>query len=436
MLDAEVLQVHKIAAIALRQRLRARHLVGRYRYRHHNYRTFSHAGVLPFLFDGGARSLSHASSAPHLTRLSQRKDRQVQRDHDRHNDYTHHHQDDRLYQRQCSGQGRLHILFKELRHGVQHLRQRTRGLAHLDHRRRQLWKHLRPGQRIRQRLALAHTHDRRLYRLRHNPARDRSRRRLQRWHRRHAAFEQRRKCPRKLRHLVLHPDIAEDRHLQPYPVNAVRPAVCTAPPPYTICKQRKHRNRIQDVGLEVPAQRQQEQRQCRQFSANLVIQLPKTRHHKGDQEDEHRDHHDHQQRRIKHRSLQLLAKRQRDPLEVQIPPQHIFQVAATLPRQQGRRINRRKTPLRLECLGRRLAGANALRHALQLRLEGQVLLALRQHLQRGQNRHTGADQRQKLLVEDQKALELDLLLASAQPPSLYRIDVISGLREARAQLFR
>ena len=37
-----------------------------------------------------------------------------------------------------------------------------------------------------------------------------------------------------------------------------------------------------------------------------------------------------------------------------------------------------------------------------------VLLALGQHLERAENRQAGADQRQKLLVEDEKRLQLDL----------------------------
>ena len=65
-----------------------------------------------------------------------------------------------------------------------------------------------------------------------------------------------------------------------------------------------------------------------------------------------------------------------------------------------------------------------------------VLLDLRQHLQRTQNRQAGANQRKKLLVEDEERLKLDLAprhapKAAARPD---REDVIAGMGKARTQL--
>ena len=109
---------------------------------------------------------------------------------------------------------------------------------------------------------------------------------------------------------------------------------------------------------------------------------------------------------------------------------------ARSPGQQRRRVHQRKRALRLERVRDRLTGPHPRRYVLQLSGEIGVLLALRQHLQRAQNRHAGADQRQELLVEDQEGLKLRLARGTGQPPRFHRVDEVPGLRESRAQLFR
>jgi hypothetical protein len=57
------------------------------------------------------------------------------------------------------------------------------------------------------------------------------------------------------------------------------------------------------------------------------------------------------------------------------------------------------------------------------------LLSPRQQLQRSQDRQSRPDQRQKLLVEDQEGLQLDLLFAAAgqQVARLHGVDVVARL---------
>ena len=148
------------------------------------------------------------------------------------------------------------------------------------------------------------------------------------------------------------------------------------------------------------------------------------------------DHHD-QQRRVNQARLQLLAKRQRHPLEVEKALQHFFQIAGALARQQRRRVHNRKAALRLERRRDTFARLHAGRHILKLRAKVQHLLPPSQQVERAQDWQPRLDQRQELLVEDQKGFEIHLLLApvAAQHAArLDRIDQVAGLREARAQL--
>src|SRR5208283_42367 len=75
---------------------------------------------------------------------------------------------------------------------------------------------------------------------------------------------------------------------------------------------------------------------------------------------------------------------------------------------------------------------------LQLGAEVGELLAAGQQLDRAEDGKARADQRQELLVEDEKGLQLDLLGFSGarqQTARLHRVDVVSSLGETRAQLF-
>jgi hypothetical protein len=47
-----------------------------------------------------------------------------------------------------------------------------------------------------------------------------------------------------------------------------------------------------------------------------------------------------------------------------------------------------------------------------LRAEGGILLALGEQFQRGKNGQAGADERQKLLIEDQEGFQLDALASA------------------------
>ena len=68
-----------------------------------------------------------------------------------------------------------------------------------------------------------------------------------------------------------------------------------------------------------------------------------------------------------------------------------------------------------------------------------IFLALGEQLERAEDGQAGADQGEELLVEDEEGIELDLLrLAGAgeQAAGFDGVDVVAGLGEAGAQLFR
>ncbi len=65
--------------------------------------------------------------------------------------------------------------------------------------------------------------------------------------------------------------------------------------------------------------------------------------------------------------------------------------------------------------------------------EGGVLLLLGQHLERAEDRQAGADEGEELLVEDDEGFELGFLALAGEAARLYRVDIVAGGREFRAQ---
>ena len=134
----------------------------------------------------------------------------------------------------------------------------------------------------------------------------------------------------------------------------------------------------------------------------------------------------------------FLRKVRRDALEVEVALQDLFEVAGALAGQQRGGVDDGEPALRDEGLGDGFAVLDAGGDVLQLRAEVGELLAAGQQLDGAEDGKAGADEGEELLVEDEKCLQLDLLgLAGArqQAARLDRIDVVSGLGEARAQFF-
>src|SRR5258708_35952405 len=64
---------------------------------------------------------------------SERKDWQIQRNQNRCDGNAHEYQNDRLDELQCRRQGKLHVFFVKLCHGVEHGWQGSRGFSHFAH---------------------------------------------------------------------------------------------------------------------------------------------------------------------------------------------------------------------------------------------------------------------------------------------------------------
>src|SRR6185312_843409 len=369
---------------------------------------------------------------------AQAQNRQIQRNQDHHHHHAHHDQNNRLDQAHDRAQPRLYVFFKEFRHRVQHLRQGAGAFAHFDHFNRQLRKHLGHLQRLGQPLALAHALDARSHSLRDLAGIDRPCRRLQARHQWQTAGQQRRQRSRKQANLVLQPDRPQHRRRYSHLIDGRSPGIGLGPAKEQPDRKPKHGREIQTVLLRSFSQVQHENGKVRELRPKLVIKLREPRHNERDQKNKQTDHQHNRKRRIDQRSLQFLPKAQRNSLKIQEPLQHFFQVAGALTGQQGRRVDQRKSALRLERRRDRLARLHPRRNVFQLPTQIGVFLAFRQQLQRTQNRKPGADQRQKLLVEDQEGLKVDLLFRRLPQHRLRldRINQIPGLRKPRAQFFR
>src|SRR6266702_4328675 len=391
---------------------------------------------------GGGYPLGGRSRCAHTAAArsgAQAEDRQVQRNQDRHDHASHHDQDDRFDQAHCRGEVGLHVFLKELGNRVQHLRQRAGRFADLDHLDGEFGKHLRLLQARRQSLAFAHRLHAGEDRLADLLAVDRSRRRFQARHQRQTAFQQSRQGPREEADLVLQPDIADQRQPDADLVHQSRARIRLHPAKQQKSRKREGGGNINSVALRISTQREQEYSQRGKLRPKLLVQFRKPRHNEGNQKDEQPDHHHHQHRGIDQTCNQLLAERQTHPLKVEVTLQHFFQISRALAGQQGRRINDRKTALRLERFRDRLAVLHPDRDIFELRTEVRRLLPPRQQFDRSQDRKSGANQRQKLLVEDQESLQfhfLGLALPCEQATRLHGVDVVTSLGKPCPQLLR
>ena len=187
--------------------------------------------------------------------------------------------------------------------------------------------------------------------------------------------------------------------------------------------------------LHPVAEGQQPDGHRRQLGAHLVIKQGKLRHHHGEQKDQQRDDQHHQKAGVNERGAQLFAEGERDPLEADVALQNFDQVARALAGQQRGGVHQRKSALRLEGRRERFARLHAGRHVVQLRRKQRIFLDLAQHLQRAEDGQPGADEGEKLLVEDEERLQLDLAPRQADSAAgADTEDVVTGMRKAGAQL--
>src|ERR1035437_6917102 len=371
---------------------------------------------------------------------SHTEDRQIQRDEHSAHENRHNHQNDRLNQRHRCSQRRLHVFLIKLGNRVQHRRQRSGGFTHFDHFHRQIRKNFLLLQAARKSLSLAHPNPRPHHTFYDAPAAHRSARRFHRRHQRQSALQQSRKHPRKTRHLVLQPDVPQQRNAQDHAVNAVRAAIGIFPTPQHESDNHQPDEHKRSIFLRVLAHREHEQGDRRQLLIQTVEQVRKLGHNVGKQERHHDQHHGDQQSRIDQRHEQLLAERHGRPLEADVAGQHLVDVAALLARHQGRGVNLGNDPLRRKRVGEQLSAFDALPHVLQKLLQLRVLLPLDEQFERVQDGQPGPDQGQELLVKHQKRTLLQL------PPPAQRnsrrqhslglnpVDEITLLREAVAHL--
>ena len=136
----------------------------------------------------------------------------------------------------------------------------------------------------------------------------------------------------------------------------------------------------------------------------------------------------------------LAIERDGQALEADIAVQDLFQVAAFLARQQRGGVDFLECPLRGKGVGKQFAALHSFANILQQGLHVRVLLPLDQQIQRVQNRQSGLDQGQELLVEDHELALLDLpspelkLAAGKQASGFYPIDQVTLLHKALANL--
>ena len=115
-----------------------------------------------------------------------------------------------------------------------------------------------------------------------------------------------------------------------------------------------------------------------------------------------------QQAGIDERGGELFAEGERNALEADVAFEHLLQVAGAFAGQQGGGVHDGNAALRFKGSGERFAGFDAVGDVLELAAEMGVLLDLGEHLKRAENGQAGANEGEKLLVEDEERLELDL----------------------------
>ena len=176
-------------------------------------------------------------------------------------------------------------------------------------------------------------------------------------------------------------------------------------------------------------------RESRQFVAELVVEQRELRHHHREHEDQERADQREQHAGIDERADELFAQGERDLLEAYVAIQHFGQVAGALAGQQRGGVHERKTALRFEGGGKRLAGFDARGNVFQLAGEGGIFLDFAEHLQRAEDGQAGANEGEELRIEDEEGLELDLAAAAADGAAgADRKDVIARVGEAGLQL--
>ena len=188
--------------------------------------------------------------------------------------------------------------------------------------------------------------------------------------------------------------------------------------------------------LHERAEREQVEGDARELVAQLVVELGELRHHDREHEDHQPANQGEQHARVDERRNQLLAERERNALEVDVALHHFLQVAGSLAGQQGGGVHDRDAALGLEGSREAFAGLDAVGHVFKLRREVAVFLRLAQHLDGAQDGQAGADQGQKLLIEDEELFELDLAAGGAAETAagLYGEHVVPGMGEAGAEL--
>src|SRR5208337_79090 len=333
---------------------------------------------------------------------SQSKDRHIQRDQDPANKNRHDHQDQRLNQRHGCAQSRLHVLFVKLRHRSQHRRQRARRFPDLQHFHRQIRKQLLCLQTIRQALSFFHPLRRGRDPVQHLPAAHRFTGRLHLRHQRQAALQQRPQNARKIRHLVLQPDFADQRQRQQKFVNPCGPPIALFPPQQQNHGCRRDQQHQPPVFLRIQTKRQHKQRDRRQLRSHVAEQGGELRHHVRDQKNQHHRYHRDQQRRIHQRHQQLLTECLHHPLIRNVAAQNLFHAAALLSGHQRGRVHLRKNLLGGKRIGQQLASLDPFAYVFEQPKQGFVTLPLDQKIERRQNRQSSLNQCQKLLVEDQE----------------------------------
>jgi hypothetical protein len=398
-------------------------------------------GLGPFVRTCGHRKceyawIGHSGEPLSPTRLAQGEDGQVERDENEDNDHAHDDEDGRFDEGEGGGERGGDVLFEEFGDGVEHLGESAGLFADGNHLRGEVGKDAGFLKGFGQTLAFAHGGDGRVDGFGDAAGGDGAGCCFERRDERQTAGEQRGEGAREERNLILEPDFAEDGQADAKAIDKVAAALGDGEAIAGRADSQHDKEEPEEVGVQPLAEAEQTEGHGRELGTHLVVEHGKLGNDDGEKEDHEADDEGHEQSRIDEGGGELFAEGERDLLEADVALEDFLEVAGAFAGEQGGGVHDGETGLGFEGSREGFAGLDAIGDVVQLCGELGVFLDFAQHSKRAEDRETGTDEGEELLVEDEEGFELDLAPAEAAKaaPGADREDVVAGMDEAIAQL--
>src|SRR5450830_15262 len=342
----------------------------------------------------------------------------VDRQEDHRDDTSHDDEDDRLDEGHDALEPLFDRLVVEIRHVREHLLERTRRLADLDHLYRERRDDAGLLEASPQLGALAHARNHGGDGARDAPVRDGPRRDVERGHERRSGSDERRERAGELRERELLEDRPDERKAQEEAVPGDAPRVARLPAgendaPHGERRRHDENVRVQEVGRPDHHPRDEGQPARLEAREELPELRDDVRHQDADEPDGQGD----EDRRIDEGPRHLAPDPAEDLLVGEIAAQHLFDLARALTGlERGRVEPREDVAVREEGVREGDARDELAADVLQDRLEARILLALEEDVEAVHDGEAGLQERGELLVEDEELPRFHRAAAARHEP--------------------